>query len=109
VHPETVRERLREHAERTRREQLDRALSRLDGDLSAEQRDAVAAMSEAIVEGILALPGQNIDADDANHRAAGRLFLPSGERTCSAEATGDTGANSELPCQTRRRSDGGQS
>jgi len=64
-----ARARLDRDAEAVRAEQLERALSQLraNGDLTDEQRAAVEALSERLVDGLLAAPRERLreTADDA--------------------------------------------
>jgi|GEM_PF-2156215 glutamyl-tRNA reductase len=72
----TARERLDREATAVGAEQLEQALSRLreTGDLTDEQRAAVEALSERIVDGLLAAPRAGL-RDSADRAEAARTVL----------------------------------
>jgi len=72
----TARDRLDREAAAVRTEQLERALSRLreEGDLTDEQRVAVEALSERLVDGLLAAPRARL-RDAAGGAEAARTVL----------------------------------
>ncbi|MFC6757580.1 glutamyl-tRNA reductase [Halomicroarcula sp. GCM10025894] len=72
----TARDRLDREAAAVRTEQLEQALSRLreEGDLTDEQRAAVEALSERLVDGLLAAPRAGL-CDSADRAAAARAVL----------------------------------
>jgi len=72
----TARDRLDREASAIRTEQLERALSQLraQGELTDEQRAAVDALSERLVDGLLGAPRAEL-RDSADRAEAARLVL----------------------------------